>query len=126
MEASAPYCGLQQVTVATREGIVIVKGEVELHPRRSDTPASARYDYRQATHAATVLQARQRGRAARQLLRREGAAATTLSKSEVQPHRTSPGRAPQQQLRSGNASQGVAPPGAPQPRGAQGRSASGR
>jgi len=64
-DAAARYLGQHQVTISTREGIVLVRGEVELTHRGANEQPSRRYDYRAATGAATLLQARHRGRAAR-------------------------------------------------------------
>ncbi len=66
VDPTAPFLGPQQVTISTKEGIVLVRGEVHLTPRAADEPPSKRYDYRAASSAATLLQAFQRGRVGRQ------------------------------------------------------------
>ena len=66
VEPTASYLGPRHVTISTKDGIVLMRGEVHLTPRAPDEPPSKRYDYRAATSAATLVQAFQRGHAGRQ------------------------------------------------------------
>ena len=60
-QASTPM----QVTICTRDGLVVARGALCLTTRSAQMPPSARYDYRAATAAARLLQAHERGRSTR-------------------------------------------------------------
>ena len=64
-DAAAACCGIKQVTLATREGLVVARNEIDLQQRPADVLVSRRYDYRAVSQAALVLQRTQRGRAGR-------------------------------------------------------------
>jgi hypothetical protein len=66
VEPTATYLGPRHVTISTKDGIVLVRGEVHLTPRAPDESPSKRYDYHAATSAATLMQAFQRGHVGRQ------------------------------------------------------------
>jgi hypothetical protein len=66
VEPTATYLGPRHVTISTKDGIVVVRGEVHLTPRAPDESPSKRYDYHAATSAATLMQAFQRGHVGRQ------------------------------------------------------------
>lgn len=58
--------GKQHVTIATaKEGIVVAQGTVDVQPRPESVPESGRYDFGASMKATQKLQARIRGRSAR-------------------------------------------------------------
>ena len=54
--------GERQVTIASKEGLVISRGMVDVQPRPTELPRSTRYDLRGSKAAAMRLQAAQRGK----------------------------------------------------------------
>ena len=54
--------GERQVTIASKEGLVISRGMVDVQPRPTELPRSTRYDFRGSKAAAMRLQAAQRGK----------------------------------------------------------------
>lgn len=80
---SPSWLGEKQVTIASRWGVVVARGQVTVEARAADVAASRRYEHDAGGAAATKVQAKVRGKAARKTTKKAKGEAQAATKVQA-------------------------------------------